>query len=139
MKNIILLFTIIISFSSCSQNDENQKNENSIYGTWKLVEIYGSDGGNSPQWNPVNNGYTYTFNSDNSFASNRFSECSTGMYELTSSNLTLKYNCDGFNTGIENPPGSFVENYVFESNHLILTPTYLNCDEGCSYKFEKVE
>lgn len=128
----------LLTITSCSKSEGNNQIENSIYGTWQLIATYGNDGGNSPQWNAVNNGYTYTFNTDRSFTSNRFTECSAGIYELTSSTLVLKYNCSGFNTGIENPPGTFVEIYAFENTELILTPSYLNCDEGCSNKFKKI-
>ncbi|WP_445733741.1 hypothetical protein [Mariniflexile sp.] len=139
MKNLILIFNLIIVASSCSQNDENKQIGNSIYGTWKLIETYNGTGGGTSQWATIDNGYRYTFNTDNTFTSNRFSECSSGTYELTTSNLILTFDCDGFNTGIESPPGTFVENYAFGDSYLFLTPTYLNCDEGCSNKFDKVE
>lgn len=136
MKNLILIFTILLL--SCS-NDDNKPQENPLKGTWKLIETYSSDGGSNPQWTSVENGYTYTFNSNGTYSSTRFSECSTGEYTITDSTLTLDYDCEDFDTGIENPPGTFIENYVFEDQKIILTPTYLNCDEGCGYKFERVE
>lgn len=135
MKNLILIMIVLIS--SCSKN-ETIEQEDELKGTWKLIERYGSDAGNISQWHPVENGYTYTFNSNGTYSSTRFSECSTGDYTFTASTLTLAYDCENFNTGIENSPEAFIENYVFENRKIILTPTYLNCDEGCSYKFRKI-
>ena len=99
----------------------------------------GSDGGSNPQWTTVANGYTYTFSDDGTFSSTRFTECTTGTYEVSSNSITLDYGCAGFGTGIENPAGTFVENYSFESENIILTPSYMNCIEGCGYRFEKIE
>lgn len=138
MKTLILLFSLMIAVSSCNQSDENPQVENSIYGTWKLIETYNGTGGGTPQWSSVSDGYIYTFKNDNTFTSNRFNECSSGTYELTPSNLILTFDCEGFNTGIESPSGTFFENYAFGEGYLFLTPTYLNCDEGCSNKFNKI-
>lgn len=138
MKNIILIFSMLLSLTSCS-DDAVKAQETSIAGTWKLIETYGSDGTGNPQWTTVDNGYTYTFSSKGSFTSTRFAECSTGTYQITSSTLTLTYDCDGFGTGIESPAGTFVENIAFDDGKIILTPTYLTCIEGCGFKFEKVK
>lgn len=62
MKSLILILSMFLSLSSCS-DDKKSQNEN-ILGTWKLIETYGSDGGSIPKWTAVNNGYKYTFNSD---------------------------------------------------------------------------
>ncbi|PCI34200.1 MAG: hypothetical protein COB60_06615 [Flavobacteriaceae bacterium] len=139
MKNLILLFSIILSFNSCSQNEEEKNSDNSIVGTWKLIEVYSSDGGSNPQWKLVENGYIYTFKIDGTFTSNRFSECSIGKFELNNSNLTLRFDCNGFTTGIESPEGTFIENFNKKNNEIILKPTYLNCIEGCGNKFQKIK
>ncbi len=132
----LFLFTVLLSFAfvtnGCSDNDDNKtKIKPSIIGTWELVEIYGLDGVGG-QWTSVENGYTYTFETDGTFISNRFSECTNGTYILseTDGTLSFAYDCeDG---------GTFVENYVFSGQYLILTPTYLDCIEGCDYKFKKI-
>jgi hypothetical protein len=138
MKNMFLILSIFLFITGCSE-EETKQQENSIYGTWKLIEIYQGNGGNNPQWTSVDSGYTYTFNNDRIFSSTRFTDCISGTYEVSGNSITLDYSCNGFNTGIETPPGTFVESYIFENANLILTPSYLNCFEGCDYKFEKIE
>lgn len=138
MKSLILILSMLLSLASCSDDDTKSQNEN-ILGTWKLIETYGSDGGSNPQWRPVDNGYTYTFNNDGTFSSTRFTECTTGTYGVSNSTIILDYGCAGFDTGVENPAGTFVENYSYENGNIILTPSYMNCIEGCAYRFEKIE
>lgn len=138
MKNMYLILSVLFLFTGCNEEEAKQQ-ENSIYGTWKLIEIYQSDGGSNPQWTIADISYTYTFNNNGTFSSTRFAECASGTHKVTNKSITLNYSCNEFDTGIENPPGTFVENYIFEKNNLILTPSYLNCIEGCGYKFEKIE
>jgi len=141
MKKLLklgIIFCIILTILSCSNEDEKVENVNSIVGTWKLIEIYNDPGDGSGSWNSVENGYSYKFAVNGEFTSTRFSECSSGNYSINSNELTLNFDCDGFTAGIENPEGTFIENYGFESNTVILVPTYLNCDEGCGWKFEKI-
>lgn len=137
MKTIILIFSMLFSLFSCNGTDTIEQ-ENSIYGTWTLIEIYGSDGGSNPQWTSVTIVYTYTFNENGSFTSSRFSECTSGTYSIENDKLILNFGCEGFTTGIESPPGTFIEQMYFENGHLILKPTYLNCIEGCGWKFDKL-
>ncbi len=137
MKKLIFILTTLISLSSCDRNDPIIQ-ENSIYGTWKLIEIYGSDGGSNPKWTSATIVYTYTFNENGSFTSNRFSECTSGTYSLENDKLILNFGCEGFTTGIESPKGTFIEQMYFENDNLILYPTYLDCDEGCGWKFDKL-
>lgn len=137
MKNILLF--LFLTLISCSDDEGSGILAEDITGTWLLTETYTSGAGNKAQWTPTETGYTYTFNNDRTFTSTRFSECTTGIYTLTKTQVTLMYDCDGFDTGIENKPGTFIENYVFENGKIILTPTYMNCDEGCGFKFKKVK
>lgn len=138
MKPIILILAILFSFVACSNDDEKElTTQERLIGTWKLVEVYGSDGGQG-QWTPVEDGYTYTFNDNGTFTSTRFSECTYGTYTLTSSTLILSFGCEGFTTGIEDPEGTFIENFVYDNNFIFLSPTYLTCDEGCDQKYQKI-
>lgn len=140
MKTIYLILIAVISFTSCSENENQLRNDNDrkIIGQWQLIEVYESNGGSINQWNSVDNGYLYTFNINGTFTSSRFSECSTGNYSITDNLLTLDYDCLNFDTGIESPAGTFVESYNFENDVLILVPTYMTCDEGCGWKFSKI-
>jgi len=137
-KLSLLMILSLVFFTSCNNDDENIKEENSIVGTWRLIEIYNDPGDGSGSWNSVDNGYLYNFSENGQFTSTRFSECSSGSYSMNSTELTLDFDCDGFTTGIEAPEGTFIENYTFESNTIILVPTYLSCIEGCGWKFEKI-
>jgi len=58
---------------------------------------------------------------------------------LQSDELILDFGCYGFTTGIETPEGTFVEKMTFEKVYLILQPTYLDCTEGCGWKFKKID
>jgi hypothetical protein len=133
-----ILSLLTIAIIGCSSDDEKIEAEQSIIGTWKLIEVYLDPGDGSGNWSSVENGYTYNFLANGQFTSTRFSECSTGNYVIDSNQLTLVFDCDGFTTGIEEPEGTFIENYTFESNTIILVPNYILCIEGCGWKFEKV-
>lgn len=130
---ILLLIPVLIS---CTDKGPVTQND-SLEGTWRLIEIYNGDGGSNSSWTPVENGYTYTFMKNGNFTSNRFEACTKGSYSISSNKLILVYGCNGFSTGVETPEGTFIENYDIKDGFLILSPTYLNCDEGCENKFEK--
>ena len=130
MKNMFLILSIFLFITGCSEEEAKQQ-EDPIYGTWKLIETYGSDGGNNPQWVSITDGYEYTFNDDGNIISDRFT-CN-GSYTLLSSNqVTINFDCvdSQFN---------LMYTYSFENQNLILTPDLLNCDEGCGEKYEKIE
>ncbi|MBE8725910.1 lipocalin family protein [Flavobacterium hungaricum] len=121
MKKIILLLFVIILQLSCSNDRENGTKENGIVGTWKLSEGYVGDGTVNTKWIAINNGYTYTFKNDGTFTSTRFNDCQSGNYTLETNLLTLDFDCAGFTTGIENTPGTFIENYKMEKGKIILS------------------
>lgn len=121
-----------MSFSSCSQNDEKEIEENSILGTWKLVERIESGDDGLPIWQAVGEeqSYTYTFFEEGMLKSSRYN-CN-GTYELGTLNiLHLEFDCND---------GRIKGNlkYEFKNANLILTPEPNSCDEGCDEKFEKV-
>ena len=139
MKNLIILFSLILSFTSCIQNEEERINDNSIVGTWKLVENFVDTSlENNGEWKSVENGYIYTFMLDGTFYSNKFPETTQGTYNLTDVLLTLEFNCNDFSSGFfETPNGTLVESYRIINNELFLSPRYVIC-EGCLWKFKKV-
>lgn len=132
MKALFYLPVLFFSFLSCSKSDDNSASKQSVIGKWKLIELYNSDGGSSPTWHPITNGYTIEFLSNGTFNSTKYAECATGSYTISASNeISMTYNCP-----------SFANNYIektetITNTQLILKPTYANCDEGCSVKFEK--
>lgn len=133
MKNYILIFVLFLSFAACSNNDGkgNQRQQQTLFGTWKLIEIYGSDGGGMLQWNPVQDGYNYTFKENGVLLSNRFS-CN-GSYSLENDNHTsINFDCN---------VSKFTQtyDYHFENNRLILEPHPNPCDEGCMEKYKKIK
>jgi len=129
MKSLILILSMLLSLTSCS-DDDTKAQEVSIIGTWKLIETYGSDGGSNPQWATVENGYTYTFNNGGSIISNRFN-CN-GSYTMSLNDITINFSCSDSQFNL-------IYSYVFEDGKLILTPDLMNCDEGCGEKYQKIE
>ena len=141
MKNPIS-FTLIgflsLIFSGCSTDDNKMEEENFLLGSWQLVQAYSNPGAGAGEWNYVEDGYIYSFSETGEFSSTRFQDCTTGSFTSEFSLLVLDFGCDGFSAGIEDPEGVFVEKYNFEGQFLVLTPTYLSCDEGCGFKFRKI-
>ena len=137
MKNSFIIIVSFIIFFGCSKDDDTS---NKLVGNWVLIETYNSDGGSPGSWNEVSEEDSYFINLTEAltFTSDKFSECTAGIYIKDEVSFSLIFGCDGFTAGIENPPGTFKENYYFENSNLIVTPNYLNCDEGCLYKFKKI-
>ena len=127
---------LVMSLFSCNDEDDINQNQ-SLIGTWQMVEIYRSVGGPG-SWSSVENGYTYTFLDDGNFSSDRFDGCGSGTYSVESNKLILNYGCDGFTAGVEIPEGTFIEEINFESGYLTINPTYVICIEGCEFKFQKI-
>ncbi len=134
MKKLFLI-TIVLSFAfianSCSDDDNSKKIDNSIKGTWKLIEMGGFNIHGGDYWQTVENGHTYTFGEDNVLVSNRFS-CNNGTYFETSDGLTISFDCS-------NTQFYATYNISFENNKLILNPNPSYCDEGCAEKYQRVE
>ena len=133
MKTLIYLPILLFLTMSCSNSNDDDSSKASIIGKWKLIELYNSDGGSSPSWHTITNGYTIEFFSNGTFTSTKHIECTTGSYTISPTNeVNMTYNCVGFTN-------SYLEKVETNtSTQLILKPSYLNCDEGCSVKFEKI-
>lgn len=138
LKCSISFLLIVATLVSCEKSDETSS-LNDIIGTWKLSEVLIDSGNGNGTWNQVNDGYKYTFKSDNTFYSSRFTECSLGTYVLKADELTLDFDCDSLTIGNETINALLVENIKFDSNDLIIKPTYINCVEDCAWKFSKSE
>ena len=136
LKNRILIIASLLLFVGCTKNDDDS---NKLVGKWVLIETFNSDGGSPGGWYEVSEEDSYFINltEDLTFTSDKLIVCDNGNYTLTNNSFTLVYSCDNMTSG--NPPGTFKENYYFENSNLIVTPDYLNCDEGCLYKFKKID
>lgn len=128
MKILSLFFVISLVVYACSGDDNNRTQNQSIIGTWKLIEILVGDGSGYPQWREVEDSYQYTFKGNGVLLSDRFS-CE-GTYIKSSDKLFLGFEC-------EDRTFAGNQEYSIEDNELILTPTEYACDEGCSSKFIK--
>lgn len=139
LKKIAFLFLATMILACNSDDDNPEKTQNSsLVGKWELIEVYLDPGDGSGDWMIAEDSYEYNFTVNGNFTSTKYTECGTGDYSINSNLLTLDYDCEGFTTNVEDPEGTFVENFSFENDYLILVPTYMSCDEGCAWKFEKI-
>ncbi|WP_405567270.1 lipocalin family protein [Polaribacter sp. Asnod6-C07] len=139
MKIKYYLIITLLFFVACNKTmDESIPVSTSLMvGKWKLTEAYISAGG--PQyWVDVENGQELEFFDNETFYSDRFTECMDGKFSVEGSKLLLEYTCDGFDNEAENDEGLITYNLDFFTNYFILTPTSGPlCIEGCSYKYKK--
>lgn len=137
----LVLFLTLVLFN-CESND-SIASINSINGKWKLFEAYISAGG--PQYLvKIENGEEFEFSSNAKFTSNgkftsdKFEDCTEGTFSVKSESLISRYDCDGFQTGVENSNGEITYKISFESGYLVMVPTSVICIEGCSYRYKKI-
>ena len=137
MKKLMCLPILFFGLFSCGSDETNDIINSELTGAWKLTEAYISAGG--PQyWVDVENGETLIFSENGTFNSDRFTECTTGTFSKEQNELFLKYNCNGFESELENEQGFITYDLTFESDSFIVTPTSGPiCIEGCSYKYRK--
>ena len=139
MKNMILILSMFFLITGCSEKETKQQ-ETSIYGTWKLIQVYSNIGNGENSWNEVDVGYTYVMNIDNSFVSTKYNECSSRKFEIDNAKNTLSFifDCLNFHPCV-NQSNSCIEYFSFQGNKLILSASYQNCDESCpQFKFKKI-
>lgn len=140
----ILILVATTSFISCTKNkqDITEPVENSIIGSWRLIEeVYGSlvEQGN---WETIENGNIIRFSENMSYTSDAFPTCSSnpqndGTYLLNTNNdisfVTITLECSEANNGII----ELTYQFSFEDDFLILSPTF-GCDEGCAFKYNRI-
>ncbi len=137
-RNIIFSIILVFPFISCSIENEEEKVENSLIGTWQLVQTFEYTQAGPGNWNDVEDGYTYKFSQNGEFYSTRFEECTSGVFSIDSNLLTMEYGCNEFATGIEDPEGVVVEDFIFVDGELFMNPAYQTSIEGFITKFKKV-
>ena len=69
-RKIILFIILVVSFISCSIDKEEGIVENSLIGTWQLVQAFEYTEAGPGNWNEVEDGYTYTFSQNGDFLFN---------------------------------------------------------------------
>ena len=89
-------------------------------------------------WVDVDNGNQLQFQEDGKFNSDRFKECSEGLFRINGNELLLQYTCDDFKPKNINDEGFVSYHIEYKSDHFILKPTSGPiCIEGCSYKYRR--
>ncbi len=136
-KNI-LFFILVFSLISCSIDNEEGEVDNSLIGTWQLVQAFEYSEAGLGNWNEVEDGYIYTFSQNGDFYSTRFEECTSGTFSTDSTLLIMEFSCNGLATGIEDPDGLFVEDYIFVDRELFMNPADKTSIEGFVTKFKKI-
>lgn len=129
MKTIYLLLIALFSITSCTEDENQLRNDNDrkITGQWQLIEIY--DGGSPSPTTIVQDGEIISFGNDNSFSNSDFN-C-IGSYSLSSAEIvTIELLCQ--NSNVMN------FTYLIENENLFLTSHPNSCDEGCYNKYQKV-
>ncbi len=134
MKKMILSILPFFILLGCNQ-EENDVQRPSIYGTWQLIESYNVSGVDF-YWRevPKELKYEFTIAFNNTFRSTRYSDteysdCSGGNVKYDDVQITFEDECGG--------PG-LSYNYYIDGNKLTLIPNFLFCDEGCGDRFQKI-
>lgn len=127
MKHLLLALAIGFIAMGCRNFEKGESINSDFTGTWKYSAYYDAMFG----WRNISEGYTFTFKKDSTFTSTKYESCQYGTYHIKGDTLTLNFACSGFKAPL-------VEKIRREGTSLILTPTYLFCDEGCSYRFIKI-
>lgn len=136
--------SLVFTLGSCSQSEENNEIENSIYGTWQLIERKaGNVDGTPNDWESISNGYKITFNENSSYESeiepSNCNEVSSSVYNLRNESeiniLEITILCVDPNTTFESKDSYIIEDATF----LILTPIEPECFEGCAFKYKKIK
>ena len=133
MKTLFFILISIFTLLSCSKSDENNTvpTTSALVGKWKLIERKNSDGGSTPEWVSISNGFVLTINSNNTYSTTESLDCNSGIYSVHNNAITFTNSC-----GNSTIPNKF--NLVSQtSKELILSN--INCIEECKDKFQKIE
>ncbi|WOC40382.1 hypothetical protein [Polaribacter sp. HL-MS24] len=84
MKNMYLILSIFFIISSCS-DEQTEQQENTIYGTWHLINRF--DGGSPTPNQNFENGEIITFSSENLYSNNLY-QCD-GTYSINNSIIEI--------------------------------------------------
>lgn len=134
----LLVLVLLSPLSACNDTENENPNDHSILGKWKLTEAFISSGG--PQyWVDVEDGEEIEFLSNSRFTSTNYPECPEGEYVLDEENLVLDFDCEDIELVAENEEGLVTFRIEFKNGDFLLSPTSVICIEGCSYKYERMD
>jgi hypothetical protein len=141
MKTLFYSLIIIVTFISCSKNDNDIQTNPNLIGKWQLVEkalLYTDEiDSNNPidnSWKPVTAGYTYQFNKNGTFSSTEFTEKINGTYTIDKNNeIKLISN----STAVHNY--SFDKITIENNTPTQLTLKRLGVFVGNNYKFKRMD
>ena len=167
MKTMILILSMLFLVTGCNEEKVNEQQENSIYGTWQLVEAWYFDiaNPNNTNWGRVSNGYKLTFNKDLSYKPEikpyDCNEISSSVFvvqndsEINTDSKKYILNLIGVavqdNLEINTLETTIICNdstiifktkdiYLFKDvTHLILIPIEPSCPEACAFLFNKID
>ena len=128
----VFLFIGIVLLQLSCKKDPQEVDSSKLEGKWKLV---GRDFG-LPDWKvDVEDGEELTFYPDSAF-SKGVSKCSEGPYSVSGKFVTFDYSCPDKETLLSEG----IQKWIFsiKDGNLILTPTFLICDEGCTSFYKKI-
>ena len=113
-----------------------------IYGTWKLVEVWALNNFGLGWWNVSGeNQYVLTMRANGTFFSSAYSYCTEGTFSLKKEILrgqTVPIILFSYNCGVPcGGNGTCVNIFSIEEGYLIMAPTSI-CPEGCGGKFKKI-
>ena len=130
---------LVLNLITSCHSDDTPIND-SLFGKWQLVEIY--DGGSLQPYRAIENGTSMTFYTDSTLTTTYHSlGCSTdqteGSYETTEGEkreeLTVHLSCEDKELTVTYYYG------VDSKGFLVISPKESSCDEGCYWKFKRIE
>lgn len=93
MKTLFYSLIIIVTFISCSKNENDIQTNPNLIGKWQVVEkallytdVIDPNNPIDSSWKPVTAGYTYQFNKNGTFSSTEFTEKINGTYTIDKNN-----------------------------------------------------
>ena len=113
MKKLFLIVAAMfaaVSFSACSDDDDNKINPNNIVGTWQIIEIHENDSYSDEKRPTESDYYTYTF-SENGTAILKWYDGSNEVYNYT-------YTIAGNELTLEEKNSSEPMTYIFQIKEL---------------------
>lgn len=136
MKRMRFFCLIVLSITTMylqgCKKDTESIDSTTIEGTWKLV---GQNLGLPDGYIKVKDGELFTLNNDSAFVKGT-GKCNEGEYSIFEGYISLDYSCENKESMLSG--GVQKWGYSFENGILRISPTFLNCDEGCIYEYKKV-